>query len=149
LPQSFKKILIIKALKVQEVWDSKGMSIDLQDYVLKKILGTFLINNNNLVDFKNEDGLGTLITEMPSNWIVAFDYLPIVDQLSSIMKFETLCYKMLTMWRNQLRWLTTNETLQCITYFLGGKKVREYWDFIIDNLHCQWELPITYPNIKY
>jgi len=206
-------------IKVQEVWDSKGMSIDLQDYMLKELFG-HLRNSDNSVELEYQDGLGALLRKMPPHWtgsiegpsstpssfrhliglykrwglvepnrwrmclgtkdygheplilppteedtydgskfiqcsclppankrtcvncavrctqcgktrleMIAFDYLPISNQLSSVKESGTLYYEMLTMWRNRQRWLTTNVTPERISQFWDGENVREYQDF--------------------
>ena len=221
---------------MQEVWDSKGMSIEWHNYMLKQLFG-HLLPNENVDNVNYKDGIGALIRKMPLDWIddlegppstptsfkrliglykkwglvepkrwrmclgtkeysheplilppaeedsydrnkiikcscvppkgkstcpecathcthcgkartemIAFHYLPIANQLSSIMESKSLCYKMLTIWRNRHDWLTTTAAPQKIKHFWDGEKVREYQDFW--NPRSQWELPITCPNDK-
>lgn len=223
-----------KIIEVQEVWDSKGMSIEWHNYMLKQLFG-HLLPNENIDNVNYKDGIGALIRKMPLDWIddlegppstptsfkrliglykkwglvepkrwrmclgtkeysheplilppaeedsydrnkiikcscvppkgkstcpecathcthcgkartemIAFHYLPIANQLSSIMESKSLCYKMLTIWRNRHDWLTTTAAPQKIKHFWDGEKVREYQDFW--NPRSQWELPITCPN---
>lgn len=78
--------------------------------------------------------------------ILAFDYMPLGDQIASLCKSRTFCYDFLNMWRHKEKWLNPSSQPDNIIEFWDGLKVREYayfWDPSKD-----WELPVICQNSR-
>ena len=77
--------------------------------------------------------------------ILAFDYMPLADQIASLCKSRTFCYDFLNMWRHKEKWLNPSSESDNIIEW-DGLKVREYaifWDPSKD-----WELHVISQNSR-
>ncbi|KAI5064766.1 hypothetical protein GOP47_0019461 [Adiantum capillus-veneris] len=88
--------------------------------------------------------------QKPRKETLAFDYLSIGRQIELMLKSKSLCHGMLSMWRNQDKWLGKPPELQpeFIHDFWDGAKcriVQHFWD-----PHATFELPVicTTPGCK-
>lgn len=57
--------------------------------------------------------------------MLAFDYLPIGPLIKKLFASRSVCHEMLTMWREQARWLHPRTT---VGGTVGDESVQEWWD---------------------
>lgn len=74
--------------------------------------------------------------------MVAFDYVPIGQQIKLMTKSRTFCHEFLSMWFNKDKWLNTevNYAPEYIYDFWDGQKCRDYREFWDPN--STYELPV-------
>jgi hypothetical protein len=79
-------------------------------------------------------------------FIVAFDFLAVVGQLSLLMKSRSFSYDMLHLWRSRSRWMDKdhNKFLDEIQEFWDGEKMKLYQAFWIP--WKTWELLVLCQN---